>query len=122
MAKPVPEGVFLLGGSKVFGTQVMWFKRDHRLNLLGLSQSLFDEVKGTRWWGTATLVREPDNEADGNAVLVYLRDLPVGYLPSDEAERLSDWLDDRAAEGVTVWCPCTVTIEMGLAEVCVDLY
>jgi predicted ribonuclease YlaK len=55
-------------------------------------------------------------------VQVFILDKPVGYLPGDEAERLADWLDARAAEGLQVWCPVRVTIEMGLAEVCVDLY
>jgi hypothetical protein len=122
MAKKVPDDVFMLGGSKTMSTSVLWFVRDHRLNLLGLSQFLFDQVQGTRWFGHASLVREPDNEADGNAVLVFILDKPVGYLPADEAKRLAAWLDARAAEGLQVWCPVRVTIEMGLAEVCVDLY
>ena len=39
------------------------------------------------------LIREPSNEFDPNAILVYYNKYKLGYLPKREAERLSRLMD-----------------------------
>jgi hypothetical protein len=113
---------YVLGGSNGWAGKVLWFKREHRLALLGLAPRLFEKVQGSGWFGQAALVREPDNEADPNAVLVQIDGQSVGYLPADEAARLSGWVKARNAEGLTVMCPVQFRLSMDQAELLVDLY
>lgn len=113
--------VYLLGNDKGYETEVLWFKRDHRLNLLSVLPTIFDTVQGSGWWGVADLVREPDNESDADAVVVYLLGKPVGYLPGDQAGRLAGWIDGLVAAGSGVQARCHVRVDMGVASVLVGL-
>jgi hypothetical protein len=53
----------------------------------------------------ATLVPEPDNPHDPNAVAVRIEDHFVGYLSRDENRR---WLDVLGAAGQTVGCEAMI--------------
>lgn len=125
MARKPKSGVigdaYVLGGSNAWATEVLWFKREHRLALVGMAGHLFAQVQGDGWFGQAALVREPDNESDPNAVLVVIEGEVVGYLPSDEAARLSSWIAARNAEGLQVMCPVQFRLGMGKAALLVDL-
>jgi hypothetical protein len=118
----VSAGTYQIGGANRFDTQVMWFKREHRLALAGLAGTLLEQVQGVTWYGVGKLVREPGNEADPNAVVVEIGGKPVGYLPADEAARLASWIDDRNRDGLSVSCPVRFTFEMGNADLRVDVH
>lgn len=49
----------------------------------------------------ATLLREPDNAHDPNAVAVLLSGSPVGHVPADLARRLAPMLDQGTRYIVT---------------------
>ena len=112
---------YLLGGDKAYETDVLWFKREHRLNLLSVLPTIFGTVQGSGWWGVADLEREPDNESDPNAVVVQLLGKPVGYLPGDQAVRLAAWIDGLIAAGSHAQARCHVRVDMGQAAVKVGL-
>jgi hypothetical protein len=100
----------------------VWWKREHRLNLAAALPVLLGDVRSDDWFGVAELRRDRVNDSDANAVEVCLLGKPVGYLPGDEAARLAGWLDDRAAEGVTVQASACVQFGMNVLSVRVSLY
>jgi hypothetical protein len=108
-----------MGETRGFETEVVWWKREHRLNLASVLPTLLGDVRSDDWFGVADLKRDPGNESDKNAVLVSLMGKPVGYLPGDEAKRLAAWLDEREAEGTSV--QANACIQFGMNEMAVRL-
>lgn len=63
------------------------FRSDYPSNVWALSAQL---VMGPV---PVTLVREPDNEFDNNAIKVVVRDEQVGYIPSSVSKQLAKEID-----------------------------
>lgn len=115
------SGVYLLGESRDFSSTVVWWQREHRLNLAAALPVLLGDTRADDWVGVADLVRDPANDSDPNAVLVCLLGKPVGFVPGVEAKRLAGWIDDRNAEGVRVQAWCRVEFAMDVMAVRVGL-
>lgn len=64
--------------------------------------------EGVRLETTATLVPEPDNPYDENAVKVLIENKLVGHLSADDAEEYSERLQELAARGGRVTCSATI--------------
>lgn len=57
-------------------------------------------VKGLRAGEPLTLVREPTNEHDPNAVQVHIRDRRVGYVKGTQAKGLAKAMDESGHNSV----------------------
>lgn len=71
---------------------------------------------GRGWW---QLVREPDNKADPNAVLVCSPEGPLGYLPREWAALIAPVI--KAAEPVPLFADTRLSVSRGERQVLVRL-
>jgi hypothetical protein len=64
------------------------------------------ERSGSGWTLTATLVREPANEYDPNAIAVWVGDRQIGHINRDDAADLAPLIDRVEAAGWRASCSC----------------
>lgn len=64
---------------------------------------------GAHFITEATLIPEPTNAFDANAVRVQIGGRTVGYLPREEAPRHLRWLTQIGRSGETVHCDAIIT-------------
>lgn len=63
---------------------------------------------GSGWTFTATLIREPTNEHDPNAISVWIEDQQIGHVNREDAARLAPLIDRIGAAGRQATCACRV--------------
>ena len=50
----------------------------------------------------AVMIKEPDNEFDDNAVVVFVKKKKIGYVSSDISYEVTNYLDERDLDGIRV--------------------
>jgi hypothetical protein len=66
------------------------------------------ERTGSGWNFTATLIREPKNEHDPNAIAVWIDDQQIGHVNREDAAALAPLIDRIEAAGRQATCTCHV--------------
>ena len=70
----------------------------HHLKEINEIMRRYPEPRSDEAFAWATLVPEPQNKHDRNAVAVICRGLPIGYLPRVDASRYAAWIGGLAEE------------------------
>ena len=84
----------------------------HNLNMNSASSQIVE----------ATLSRDPFNEYDKNAVEVLVQDLLVGYIPKEQARKVSKLLDNPIDKGeATISAEVRRANEIGFSSVNLNL-
>lgn len=100
----IPTGARMTSWTDVFGNPVQCIRRDQR-QLVGIShqnklgQSRMDLIRTLECGTSLTLVPEPNNKFDRNAILVHRTDMPnsdLGYMDATGAKKFCKLMERGA--------------------------